>query len=119
MFVTTVLLDTRWFRSPLSRARTPQSFDPYIASTDTGATVLGETQWKWLGEQLQQRAEVRRMVSSIQLVVDGHGFERWSNFPLERQRFFELLERTDDALERALYWQGLPDKARVQRVVPL
>jgi alkaline phosphatase D len=34
------------------------------------------------------------IVSSIQVVVEGHGWERWGNFPRERQRLFDLIAST-------------------------
>ena len=92
--VQVILLDTRWFRSTLERAPTAQAFGPYVPTTDRGKTVLGEAQWQWLGEQLRQPAEIRLVVSSIQLLAEGHGFERWGNFPHERERFLELLARS-------------------------
>jgi len=92
--VQVILLDTRWFRSTLERGATTQSFGPYVPTTDKGKTVLGDAQWQWLAEQLRHPAEIRLVVSSIQLLAEGHGFERWGNFPHERQRFLELLERT-------------------------
>lgn len=89
-----ILLDTRSFRSRLERAATPQPFGPYVPTTDRTKTILGEAQWVWLEHQLREAAQIRLVVSSIQLVVEGHGFERWGNFPHERERFLELLERT-------------------------
>jgi alkaline phosphatase D len=34
------------------------------------------------------------IVSSIQVVVEGHGWERWGNFPRERQRLYDLIAST-------------------------
>ena len=34
------------------------------------------------------------IVSSVQVVVEGHGWERWGNFPLERQRLYDLIAGT-------------------------
>jgi alkaline phosphatase D len=39
-------------------------------------------------------AELRLIVSSIQVLADGHGWERWGNFPQERQRLFDLIGET-------------------------
>ena len=86
-----ILLDTRTFRSPLERAAQPQPFGPYVPSADRSKSVLGPAQWAWLAEQLRQPAELRLLVSSIQVLADGHGFERWGNFPHERQRLLELI----------------------------
>jgi alkaline phosphatase D len=56
--------------------------------------MLGEEQWRWLEAQLRQPAQVRVIVSGIQVVTDGHGWERWGNFPLERQRLYRLIAST-------------------------
>jgi alkaline phosphatase D len=88
-----ILLDGRYFRSPLKRGkREPgMTYTPYVANNDPDVTILGEEQWKWLGEQLQQPAEVRLIGSGIQVVAEDHGFEKWMNFPKERERLFQLL----------------------------
>src|SRR5262249_41922243 len=54
-------------------------------------TMLGETQWKWLEEQLKVPAKVRLLVSSIQVVAEDHGHEKWMNLPLERERLYKVL----------------------------
>jgi alkaline phosphatase D len=93
--VQVILLDTRYFRSPLKKkAKFVREEGPYVANTDPEATVLGAEQWKWLEEQLRVPAQVRLLGSSIQLVAEDHGFEKWMNFPLERQRFLKLLRDT-------------------------
>jgi alkaline phosphatase D len=89
-------LDTRWFRSPLkvTDERGKPGKERYLPDADPAKTLLGEAQWRWLGEQLRQPADVRLIVSGIQVVVDGHGWERWGNFPLERQRLVNLIRDT-------------------------
>src|SRR5262245_53217116 len=91
-----ILLDTRYFRtSPLKRdVRTLMSQGPYIANKDPDATILGEDQWRWLAEQLKVPAEVRIIASSIQVVAEDHGWEKWMNFPRERERLFTLIRDT-------------------------
>jgi alkaline phosphatase D len=98
-----ILLDTRYFRSRLARrpatsatsatAATPQR-RVYVGNDDPNVTMLGEAQWRWLGEQLRQPAELRLLVSSIQLVSEDHSAEKWMNFPRERQRLFALIRQT-------------------------
>ncbi len=96
--VQVILLDTRYFRSPLKKgAKRVGGVVPYVPNPDKGATILGEAQWKWLGEQLKAPAEVRLLVSSIQVVAEDHGFEKWMNFPGERARLFELLRESKAA----------------------
>ena len=90
-----ILLDTRYFRSPLKRKSGPRNpSDPYEGNTDPTTTILGDAQWRWLGEQLRVSAEVRLLVSSIQVVAQDHGFEKWMNFPHERERLFNLIRDT-------------------------
>ncbi|REJ88140.1 MAG: alkaline phosphatase family protein [Planctomycetota bacterium] len=95
-----ILLDTRYFRSPLTRRDwrpEPGEGDkgPYDRNIEPAATILGEQQWAWLEEKLREPAEVRIIASSIQVIPDGHHWEKWGNFPLERQRLFELIRRTE------------------------
>ena len=97
--VQVILLDTRYFRSALKKkaGKTPFNIGPYEASSDTKATMLGETQWQWLAEQLKVTAKVRILVSSVQVVAEDHGWEKWMNFPHERERMFKLLKDTKAA----------------------
>ncbi len=93
--VQVILLDTRYFRSKLKRApKRPKGRGPYIDDDDTNKTMLGEAQWKWLGEQLRKPAELRIIASSIQVVPQHHGWEYWQNFPHERRRLFKLIGDT-------------------------
>ena len=90
-----IMLDTRYHRDPLVKAKTRRrGKGPYTATDDTTTTVLGEAQWKWLEEQLGKKADVRVIASSIQAVADEHGWETWGNFPHERERLFKLIEET-------------------------
>lgn len=87
-----ILLDTRFFRSPLKKD--PANPKVNIPNTDPGATILGEAQWAWLERRLREPAEVRAVVSSISFISTEHGSEKWANFPQERARFLDLLQRT-------------------------
>jgi alkaline phosphatase D len=89
-----IILDTRFFRSDLARLpyRDPgPSLGWYIPSTDPKGTILGDAQWQWLAQELEKPADLRFIVSSIQLITSAHGFESWYNFPRERERFYALL----------------------------
>ena len=97
--VQVILLDTRSFRSPLQRRPASEiaadrSKGFYVPSTAAGQEMLGAAQWTWLEAELRKPAEIRLLVSSIQVLADGHGFERWGNLPAERQRLYDLLART-------------------------
>jgi alkaline phosphatase D len=95
-----ILLDTRWFRSPLKRvSRTDQKLvgGVYVPNPDPAATMLGAAQWRWLQEQLMHPAELRLIVSSIQFISEFSGAEAWANLPLEKQRMLDLLRETKAA----------------------
>src|SRR5262249_38225405 len=65
-----------------------------LPDNDEKKTILGEAQWQWLEKQLRAPAELRLLCSSIQLVPEDHGYEKWMNLPLERARLFKLLQAT-------------------------
>ena len=94
-----ILLDTRYFRSPLVSGYKPGEPGEgyrgiYAPNTDPNSTILGETQWRWLEQQLKVPAELRIIGSRIQLIPNEHGYEMWENFPHERVRFLKLLRET-------------------------
>ncbi len=95
--VQVILLDTRYFRTPIRKAeyRLPGTgILPYLPTTDADATTLGAEQWKWLEAELKKPAEVRILCSSIQLVSDDHPFEKWANMPNERKKLYDLINST-------------------------
>lgn len=81
--VQVIMLDTRWFRD----------FPP-VQSGNQQATILGDVQWKWLEKQLQEPADLRLLVSSIQVIPVQHEWEKWANFPAERTKLLKLLQDT-------------------------
>jgi len=91
-----ILLDTRTFRTSLKKKdpKPAKGEGPYEADPSETSNMLGEAQWKWLEEQLKVPAEIRLIGSSIQLAAEDHGWEKWMNFPRQRERFFKLLETT-------------------------
>jgi alkaline phosphatase D len=96
--VQVILLDTRYHRSPLKkRGKFIPGEGPYVPNTDPNTTMLGETQWRWLEEQLKVPADLRLLVSSIQVVAEDHAWEKWMNFPHERGRLYKLLKDTGAA----------------------
>ncbi len=87
-----ILLDTRRFRSAFKKD--PSRPKVTIPNDDPEATMLGTDQWAWFERCLSETAELRVVVSSVQLIPHEHGSEKWGNFPKERDRFFEMLRRT-------------------------
>lgn len=88
-----LLLDTRTFRSDLVENKPGRGY----ANTGEG-TMLGERQWAWLEAALAEPADLRLVVSSIQVVSDSHRWERWDTLPAERTRLLELVAATPGAL---------------------
>jgi alkaline phosphatase D len=88
-----ILLDTRSFRSPLvpTDRRDAPGRERYLPDPDPAKTMLGAAQWAWLEQQLRQPAELRLIVSSVQVLAQGHGWERWGNLPRERARLLALI----------------------------
>lgn len=99
-----ILLDTRYFRSPLKRGAERRTGGPYVPDDDPEKTMLGDAQWKWLEQQLRQPAELRIIASSIQFLATDAGQETWSNLPRERTRMLELIRST--GAENILFMSG-------------
>jgi alkaline phosphatase D len=94
--VQVILLDNRWFLSkwkPTDQRDAPGK-ERYVPDADVSKTVLGAAQWTWLEAQLTQPADVRIIVSGIQVIAEGHGWERWGLFPAERQKLYDLIAST-------------------------
>jgi len=92
-----LLLDTRTFRGPLQHSE-PNEQCPrsrLVATQDKSTTLLGDEQWNWLSTQLMQPAALRLLVTSIQFIPDGHCYEKWGNFPHERERLIRLIRETN------------------------
>ncbi len=78
-------LDTRYFRDKLKGKG-----GKYKA--ENKGTVLGKDQWTWLSEaMLKSKADINIIVSSIQVIPEQHGWEKWNNFPSERSKLFDLI----------------------------
>ena len=94
--VQVILLDTRWHRSPWKPTdqRNAPGKERYLPDVDPAKTMLGAAQWAWLEAQLREPAALRLIVSGIQVIVDGHGWEGWANFPRERERLYALVRST-------------------------
>ncbi|KFK32930.1 hypothetical protein AALP_AA6G307600 [Arabis alpina] len=84
--VKVILLDTRYHRDPLR----------------SDGSILGDTQWAWLEEELRgPRSEITIIGSSVQVISNlsattGPVFymESWGRFPKERERLFKLISDT-------------------------
>ena len=92
-----LFLDTRTFRDNLmpSDNRGAIGKERYIPSLDSSLTMLGEEQWRWLIQKISKKTDYRFIVSSIQFLAIGHGWECWNNLPYERQRLIDLIDRSN------------------------
>lgn len=93
-----IMLDTRYFRSPLTPTDEwgKAGKERYMASTDLDQDMLGNDQWTWLENQLQEEADLRLIVSSVQVLpTDGHGYEAWLTLPAEQARLYRLISETE------------------------
>jgi alkaline phosphatase D len=95
-----ITLDTRFFRSdletmPYQNERPP--LGPYQPSSDPSKTMLGDAQWQWLEQELAKPADLRIVVSSIQVLTDAHDYEAWENLPLEREKLYAMLAAREDS----------------------
>ncbi|MEO0476680.1 MAG: alkaline phosphatase D family protein, partial [Planctomycetota bacterium] len=116
--VQVILLDTRYHRSPLQRFK-PEEGErrgAYRPSTDRDATMLGEKQWSWLESQLRKPADVRLIVSSIQVIPSEHRFEKWINIPRERYRLLRMIQ--DTGAEGVILLSGDRHHAELSRLEP-
>ncbi|MFW5760411.1 MAG: alkaline phosphatase D family protein [Cyclobacteriaceae bacterium] len=86
-----ILLDTRYFRDSLQKSEVRgRRYEP----SETG-TMLGEQQWQWLSGELQNPGDINIIGSSIQVISQEHGWEKWHNFPHERERLLSLIAESD------------------------
>lgn len=86
-----ILLDTRYFRTALTADNeTEKRFKPNVYGE---GTMLGEIQWEWLKNELQNsKAAYHIIVSSIQFLSGEHGFEAWGNMPHEVDKLVKILK---------------------------
>lgn len=73
-----ILLDVRYFRDDIG----------------SEGTILGEAQWSWLASNLEKsEADIHIIGGGIQFLPEDHRFEKWANFPKERQRLIDIIDR--------------------------
>jgi alkaline phosphatase D len=121
-----ILLDSRFFRSDLVSMPYRDPGPPrgwYLPNSDATATMLGDAQWQWLERELERPAELRFIISSVQVITSAHQFESWAAFPKERERLYSLLNRkgannaillTGDRHAGGFYKRAVPGNDKVQ-----
>lgn len=83
-----ILLDARYFRDTLERI-------DRVYQINQNGEVLGEAQWKWLEEELKNSpAKINLISSGVQILPTEHAYEKWANFPKERERLLNLIAKS-------------------------
>lgn len=91
--VNIIVLDTRYFRSSLTKSKNPDF--RYQPNAYGEGTMLGEGQWQWLEKELKNsKADFNLIVSSIQFLSHEHGFEAWGNMPHEVDKLKTIIKET-------------------------
>ena len=105
-----ILLDSRYFRD--NPIRDPNS-NQYLPNR-TG-TILGKIQWNWLeGILADSEADIHIIANGIQVIPEEHSYEKWSNFPLERFKLFDLL--TEHEVSRPILLSGDRHLSEISRI---
>ncbi|MFZ9074644.1 MAG: alkaline phosphatase D family protein [Flavobacteriaceae bacterium] len=94
------LLDVRYFKEPYVVDPSPNQ-----RYKKNSGSLLGEEQWEWLENELQNDdAVVSLFAGGVQLLSSEHAYEKWSNFPEAQQRFFDLLIK--NKIRNPIYLSG-------------
>ncbi len=90
-----IMLDVRWFRTALTKTDDygAQGKERYLPSADPNQNMLGDDQWAWLQQQLTEPAELRLIVSPIQVISEAHGWEAWRLMPNQREKLYETISK--------------------------
>ncbi len=96
-----ILLDTRSFKGKSIKDTRSKSEKKslgiagnYLPNEDPSVTLLGKEQWKWLERELKNSVQLRIIVSSTQIIADQKHMDEWGNYPLERKKLFDLIDRS-------------------------
>jgi len=101
-----LFLDTRTFRDSLMLSDDVgvPGKERYMPNPDSSLTILGTNQWNWLRKKISQKVDFRIIVSSIQFLPIGHGWESWNNFPHERKKLIKMIDNAN--LNQTLFISG-------------
>lgn len=92
-----IFLDNRTFKSEwkLTDEFNKEGKERYVEDFNPEKTLLGKKQWSWLKDKLKVDSNIKIILSSLQVLSLGHGWESWDKFPLERSRFFNLIDESN------------------------
>jgi alkaline phosphatase D len=107
--VKVILLDGRYFRDTLARV-------DRVYQNNTTGQILGDAQWKWLEKELKtSTAKVNFIVSGIQFLPTEHAYEKWANFPQEREKLLNLI--ANSGVQNPILLSGDRHIAEVMKLV--
>lgn len=108
--VKVILLDVRTFREePKDWLR--------LRILNKNATLLGEAQWEWLENELENSdAAIHIIASGSQVLPYQHHDEKWADYPLARKRLLRLLAQHQPA--RTILLTGDRHKSEISRFFP-
>ena len=92
-----IFLDNRSFKSEwkLTDEFNKEGKERYVKDFDPDKTLLGKKQWQWLKDKLNEDSDIKIILSSLQILSLGHGWESWDKLPLERERLFNLIDESN------------------------
>ena len=92
-----IFLDNRSFKSEwkLTDEFNKEGKERYVKDFDPDKTILGKKQWQWLKDKLNEDSDIKIILSSLQILSLGHGWESWDKLPLERERLFNLIDESN------------------------
>tara|TARA_Y100000768_G_scaffold363137_1_gene322530 strand:+ start:69 stop:1070 length:1002 start_codon:yes stop_codon:yes gene_type:complete len=92
-----IFLDNRSFKSEwkLTDEFNKEGKERYVKDFDPDKTLLGKKQWQWLKNKLNEDSDIKIILSSLQILSLGHGWESWDKLPLERERLFNLIDESN------------------------
>ncbi|MBT8272372.1 MAG: alkaline phosphatase family protein [Bacteroidia bacterium] len=86
-----IVLDLRYHRTSMQKSTKPNT--KFEKNSYGEGSMLGEAQWKWLENELNvSQADFNMVISSIQVLPEEHGYEKWANMPHEVDRFKKLVK---------------------------
>lgn len=95
-----ILLDTRYFRDTIERDFMTRAYKP-----NQEGDVLGEEQWLWFENELNESiADLVLIGSSIQVIPEEQIYEKWENLPAAREKLFNLLQKFPE--KRVVFLSG-------------
>jgi alkaline phosphatase D len=107
--VKVILLDGRYFRDTLMRV-------DRVYQINSTRQILGDAQWKWLENELKtSAARVNFIVSGIQFLPTEHAYEKWANFPQEREKLLDLI--ASSSVQNPILMSGDRHIAEIMKLV--